>query len=114
MTTNPSDHESRSDKKQGIGARVPRKEDARLMRGRGQYVSDMMLPGHVGKLRGLRAIKFDWGRYDSTYSHVYANQAFTRKLDDYGVPHVAEEHGGGSEAHHSGAVRPSAKRSRPN
>lgn len=31
--------------KQGIGARVPRKEDARLMRGRGQYVSDIILPG---------------------------------------------------------------------
>lgn len=32
-------------KPQGIGARVLRKEDARLMRGRGQYVSDMLLPG---------------------------------------------------------------------
>ncbi len=32
-------------KSQGIGARVPRKEDARLLRGRGQYVSDMLLPG---------------------------------------------------------------------
>jgi carbon-monoxide dehydrogenase large subunit len=30
---------------QGIGARVLRKEDARLMRGRGSYVSDMVLPG---------------------------------------------------------------------
>jgi len=30
---------------QGIGARVPRKEDARLLRGRGQYVSDIILPG---------------------------------------------------------------------
>lgn len=30
---------------QGIGARVLRKEDARLMRGRGTYVSDMLLPG---------------------------------------------------------------------
>ena len=30
---------------QGIGARVLRKEDARLMRGRGTYVSDMVLPG---------------------------------------------------------------------
>ncbi|WP_315837804.1 xanthine dehydrogenase family protein molybdopterin-binding subunit [Bradyrhizobium prioriisuperbiae] len=30
---------------QGIGARVPRKEDARLMHGRGQYVSDIILPG---------------------------------------------------------------------
>ena len=30
---------------QGIGARVPRKEDARFLHGRGSYVSDMMLPG---------------------------------------------------------------------
>jgi carbon-monoxide dehydrogenase large subunit len=30
---------------QGIGARVPRKEDARFLRGRGDYVSDMILPG---------------------------------------------------------------------
>jgi len=32
-------------KDQGIGARVPRKEDARLLRGRGRYVSDIILPG---------------------------------------------------------------------
>jgi CO/xanthine dehydrogenase Mo-binding subunit len=32
-------------KDQGIGARVPRKEDARLMHGRGRYVSDIILPG---------------------------------------------------------------------
>ena len=37
--------EKRPGKPQGIGARVLRKEDARLMRGRGQYVSDMLLPG---------------------------------------------------------------------
>lgn len=66
----------------------------RLTRLREAFVLDEMLPRHVAKLRGLRAIKFDWGRYDPTYSHVYGNQAFTRKLDDYGVPHVAEEHGG--------------------
>ncbi len=30
---------------QGIGARVLRKEDARHLRGRGSFVSDMMLPG---------------------------------------------------------------------
>ena len=38
-------HDPMADRKQGIGARMPRKEDARLMRGRGQYVSDMLLPG---------------------------------------------------------------------
>ena len=31
--------------KQGIGARVQRKEDARFLHGRGQYVTDMVLPG---------------------------------------------------------------------
>ncbi len=30
---------------QGIGARLPRKEDDRFMRGRGQYVADIRLPG---------------------------------------------------------------------
>ena len=32
-------------KAQGIGARVPRKEDARHLHGRGNFVSDMILPG---------------------------------------------------------------------
>ena len=31
--------------KQGVGARVPRKEDDRLMRGRGQFVADIRLAG---------------------------------------------------------------------
>ena len=30
---------------QGVGARLPRKEDDRLMRGRGQYVADIRLSG---------------------------------------------------------------------
>ena len=30
---------------QGIGARVLRKEDGRFLHGRGNYVSDMILPG---------------------------------------------------------------------
>ncbi|WP_336489448.1 xanthine dehydrogenase family protein molybdopterin-binding subunit [Methylobacterium nigriterrae] len=30
---------------QGVGARLPRKEDERLMRGRGQFVGDIRLPG---------------------------------------------------------------------
>src|SRR5258707_7239314 len=31
--------------RQGVGARLPRKEDDRLMRGRGQYVADIRLSG---------------------------------------------------------------------
>ena len=29
---------------EGVGARLPRKEDDRLMRGRGQYVGDIRMP----------------------------------------------------------------------
>ena len=32
---------------QGVGAAIPRKEDARLMRGRGRYVGDFALPGQI-------------------------------------------------------------------
>src|SRR5882724_74432 len=34
-----------ADPAQGVGARLPRKEDDRLMRGRGQFVGDIRLPG---------------------------------------------------------------------
>ena len=50
---------------QGIGARVPRKEDSRHLHGRGQYVSDMVLSGQMevaflrspvahGRIRAIR------------------------------------------------------------
>ena len=29
----------------GVGARLPRKEDARFLRGRGKYVADVHVPG---------------------------------------------------------------------
>jgi len=45
-------------------------------------------------LKSLRGFKFDWARSDSNYDHVYANQAFTHKLNEYGIPHEAEEYNG--------------------
>jgi carbon-monoxide dehydrogenase large subunit len=59
-----SDHEH-GKPGQGIGARVPRKEDARHLHGRGSFVSDMKLPGQMevaflrspvahGRIRGVR------------------------------------------------------------
>ena len=40
------EHRDRStDAGQGVGARLPRKEDDRFMRGRGQYVADIRLAG---------------------------------------------------------------------
>ena len=34
---------------QGVGARLPRKEDDRFLRGRGQFVGDIRLAGHAGR-----------------------------------------------------------------
>ena len=45
---------SSSPRSQGIGARIPRKEDDRLMRGRGQFVADIRLP-HLHDVAFLRS-----------------------------------------------------------
>ncbi len=42
----------------------------------------------------LPGLKFDWGRGDLNQDHVYSNQAFTHKLNEFGIPHEAEEHNG--------------------
>jgi hypothetical protein len=42
----------------------------------------------------LRGFKFDWSRGDENCNHVYANQAFTHKLDEFGIIHEAEEYNG--------------------
>lgn len=46
------------------------------------------------QLRMMRGIAFDWGRYDPTPAHVFANRVFSRKLDDLGIDHEAEEYRG--------------------
>jgi Putative esterase len=45
-------------------------------------------------LRTLRGLAFDWARFDQTQDHVYANRQFSRKLEDLGVAHEAEEYAG--------------------
>jgi Putative esterase len=44
--------------------------------------------------KSLRGFKFDWARSDSNYDHVYANQAFTHKLNEFGIAHESEEYNG--------------------
>jgi len=39
----------------------------------------------------LRGIKFDWGRYDPNPDHVFSNVVFSRKLDELGIEHFADE-----------------------
>ncbi len=61
-----------------------------------RFLLDQLLPEKADNLRQMRAIAFDWGRYDQNQDHVYANQAFTRKLDELGIEHSAEEYRGNS------------------
>ena len=50
---------------------------------------------YADNLRTLRGFKFDWTRGDPNPDHVVSNQAFSRLLTEYGVPHEAEEYVGG-------------------
>ena len=45
MTTEHASTHGRPGKPQGVGARVPRKEDARHLHGKGNFVADMAMPG---------------------------------------------------------------------
>lgn len=58
------------------------------------FLLDHMLEETASNLRTMRGIGFDWARYDPNLDHVYANQAFTRKLDEFGIEHQAEEYRG--------------------
>ncbi len=58
------------------------------------FLLDVRLPTRANNLRQLKGFKMDWGRYDDNPDHVYANQKFTRLLDDFGVKHQAEEYSG--------------------
>ncbi len=69
--------------------------DARLMdRFRNSFYLETMIPQYADNLKHLRGFKFDWTRNYANYDHVYANQAFTRKLNEFGVAHGAEEYTG--------------------
>jgi len=67
-------------------------ENSVLLKSR--FMLEKTAADNVGNLAKLRGIKFDWGRYDPNQDHVYANQAFTRKLEELGVEHEAEEYRG--------------------
>jgi enterochelin esterase-like enzyme len=61
---------------------------------RNNFFIESMIPQYADNLKSLRAFKFDWARNDTNQDHVYANQALTHKLDEFGVPHEAEEYNG--------------------
>ena len=69
--------------------------DTKLMeRFRNNLYLETLIPQYADNLKSLRGFKFDWTRNDANFDHVYANQAFTHKLNEFGIIHEAEEHNG--------------------
>jgi hypothetical protein len=69
--------------------------DSKLMqRLRNNFFIESMVPRYADNLKSLRGIKFDWSRNDPNQDHVYANQALTHKLNEFGILHEAEEYNG--------------------
>lgn len=67
--------------------------DAKLMeRFRNNFYLETMIGKYADNLKSLRGFKFDWSRNDGNFDHVYANQAFTHKLNEFGIIHEAEEY----------------------
>lgn len=61
-----------------------------------------LVPAYADNLKSLRGLKFDWGRQDTLVDHIYGAQALSNRLVEFGVPHEAEEHGGGFRDRHWG------------
>ena len=59
-----------------------------------QLFLESMIPQYAENLKSLRGLKFDWARGDLNQDHVYSNQALTHKLNEFGIPHEAEEYNG--------------------
>ena len=59
---------------------------------RDSFFLESMIPQYADNLKTLRGFKFDWSRNDANFDHVYANQAFTHKLNEFGITHEAEEY----------------------
>lgn len=69
--------------------------DTRLTeRLRNNFFLESMIPQYADNLKSLRGFKFDWSRSDTIWDHVYANRAFTHKLNEFGIVHEAEEYNG--------------------
>ncbi len=61
---------------------------------RENFFIESKIPAYADNLKSLRGLMFDWARNDSNQDHVYANQALTHKLNEYGIVHEAEEYNG--------------------
>ena len=61
---------------------------------RDNFLLETMVGKYADNLKSLRGFRFDWARNDGNHDHVYSNQAFTHKLNEFGIVHEAEEYNG--------------------
>jgi hypothetical protein len=66
----------------------------RVQKMQAAFLLDESLVEAAPALRTMRGLAFDWGRFDTTQAHVSSNRQFSRKLEDLGVEHEAEEYRG--------------------
>ena len=72
----------------------PKVNAANVLLLKSRFMLEKTAADNLANLGKLRGIKLDWGRYDPNPDHVYANQSFTRKLDELGIEHEADEYRG--------------------
>jgi Putative esterase len=77
--------------KEGDNLTIDSAVTARL---RDNFFIESLIPKYADNLKSLRGLKFDWARSDPNQDHVYANQALTHKLNEFGIVHEAEEYNG--------------------
>ena len=70
---------------------IDSKVTARL---RDNFFLESQVAKYADNLKSLRGFKFDWARSDGNQDHVYSNQAFTHKLNEFGIAHESEEYNG--------------------
>ncbi|WP_299901911.1 alpha/beta hydrolase-fold protein [uncultured Aquimarina sp.] len=56
-----------------------------------EFHLDERLDDYAENLRSLKAIAFDWARFDQTQDHVISNRRFSKKLMDLNVDHEGVE-----------------------
>ncbi|HEY9126054.1 MAG TPA: alpha/beta hydrolase-fold protein [Acidobacteriaceae bacterium] len=61
---------------------------------RDNFLLETMIGKYADNLKTLRGLRLDWARNDGNQDHVYSNQAFTHKLNEFGIRHEAEEYNG--------------------
>jgi S-formylglutathione hydrolase FrmB len=72
----------------------PKYSADRALAMQGAFLLDDTLPESAAALRTMRGLALDWARFDTTQAHVISNRQFSRKLEDLGVEHEAEEYRG--------------------